>query len=125
MRIVSLCPSLTESVFRLGHGDDLVGRTKFCVQPADEVDAVERVGGTKNPKIDRILELRPDLVLMNEEENRREDADALRAAGLRVLSTFPRSVADVIDVLRALGAALGAESQADELTDAITARALA
>ena len=77
MRIVSLCPSLTELVFDLGHGDALVGRTKFCVHPADRVDRVEKVGGTKNPKIDRIITLAPDLVLLNEEENRREDAEAL------------------------------------------------
>jgi len=123
VRIVSLCPSLTESVFRLGRGAELVGRTKFCVQPAGAVDAVERIGGTKNPKIDRIVALAPDLVLMNEEENRREDADALRAAGLRVLSSFPRSVADVVGVLGELGTALDAAPRARELADAIAARA--
>ena len=64
-------------MFDLGHGDALVGRTKFCVHPADRVDRVEKVGGTKNPKIDRIIALAPDLVLLNEEENRREDAEAL------------------------------------------------
>ena len=80
MRIVSLCPSLTELVFELGVGEALVGRTKFCVQPRQLVDVVQTVGGTKNPKIDRIVALAPDLVLMNEEENRIEDADALRNA---------------------------------------------
>ncbi|HEX8432720.1 MAG TPA: helical backbone metal receptor, partial [Longimicrobium sp.] len=83
MRIVSLCPSLTELVFDLGRGADLVGRTKFCVHPADGVEGVERVGGTKNPKIERIIEIAPDLVLLNEEENRREDAEALESAGIR------------------------------------------
>ena len=78
MRIVSLCPSLTELVFDLGQGDELVGRTKFCIHPAARVDAVEKVGGTKNPKLERIIELAPDIVLLNEEENRREDAEALR-----------------------------------------------
>ena len=73
MKLVSLCPSLTELVFDLGAGDWLVGRTKFCVHPVDRVDAVEKVGGTKNPKIERIIELAPDLVLMNDEENRKED----------------------------------------------------
>src|ERR687883_646089 len=56
MRVVSLCPSLTELVFDLGRGDDLVGRTKFCVHPAGRVEAVEKVGGTKNPKVARIVE---------------------------------------------------------------------
>jgi iron complex transport system substrate-binding protein len=123
VRVVSLCPSLTESVFRLGCGPALVGRTKFCVQPAGDVDAVERVGGTKNPKIDRIVALAPDLVLMNEEENRREDADALRAAGVPVLSTMPRDVPGAVATLRALGAALGADAAARALADAIEARA--
>ncbi|HEX6630930.1 MAG TPA: helical backbone metal receptor, partial [Gemmatimonadaceae bacterium] len=82
MRIVSLCPSLTELVFDLGRGADLVGRTKFCVHPAESVTRVESVGGTKNPKVARIVELRPDVVLLNAEENRREDAEALRAAGV-------------------------------------------
>lgn len=81
MRLVSLCPSLTELVFDLGAGNALAGRTKFCVHPA-EARRVESVGGTKNPKIARIIALAPDLVLMNEEENRREDADALVAAGV-------------------------------------------
>ena len=61
MRIVSLCPSLTELVFDLGLGANLVGRTKFCIHPSDGVATVEKIGGTKNPKIDRIIELAPDL----------------------------------------------------------------
>jgi hypothetical protein len=74
MRIVSLCPSLTELVFDLGLGASLVGVTKFCVHPADGVRDIEKVGGTKTPTTSRIVELEPDLVLLNEEENRREDA---------------------------------------------------
>ena len=90
MRIISLCPSLTELVFDLGLGGQLVARTKFCVHPADRVEAIEKVGGTKNPKLDRIIALEPDLVLLNEEENRREDAEALEAEGVRCHVRFPR-----------------------------------
>lgn len=125
MRIVSLCPSLTETVFRLGRGGALVGRTKFCVQPEGAVEAVERVGGTKNPKLERILALRPDLVLMNEEENRLEDAEALRKAGLSVLSSMPCDVAGAVALVRELGAVLQATEPARELADAIEARAAA
>ena len=82
MRIVSLCPSLTELVFDLGRGRELVGVTRFCVHPAEGVAGVEKVGGTKDPDVARIVELAPDLVLLNEEENRIEDARALAAAGL-------------------------------------------
>ncbi len=122
MRVVSLCPSLTESVFALGRGEALVGRTKFCVQPRGAVEVIERVGGTKNPKLARIVELRPDLVLMNEEENRREDADALSAAGVRVLSSFSRDVAGAAQALRELGAAIDAAEEAEALATRIEVR---
>jgi ABC-type Fe3+-hydroxamate transport system substrate-binding protein len=84
-----------------------VGRTKFCVHPADGVGAVERVGGTKNPRVERIVALAPDLVLLNEEENRREDADALAAAGVRCHVSFPRDAADTAAMVRSIGAVLG------------------
>ncbi len=115
MRLISLCPSLTETVFRLGKGTALVGRTKFCVEPQGPVDLIERVGGTKNPKLDRILVLRPELVLMNEEENRREDAEALREHGIAVLSTFAKDVPGAIESIVEIGRAIGAESEAQQL----------
>lgn len=123
MRIVSLCPSLTELVFDLGLGDALVGRTRFCVHPADRVDAVERVGGTKNPKIDRIVELAPDLVLLNEEENRVEDAEALAAAGLRCHASMPVTVADTAEMVRSIGRAVQRVDAAGEIADDIERRA--
>lgn len=123
MRVVSLCPSLTETVFALGRSDTLVGRTKFCVQPVGAVDAVERVGGTKNPKLERILALAPDLVLMNEEENRREDAEALQARGLAVLSTFARDVPGAVAAVLEIGAAIGAAKEAQQLAAVIEGRA--
>lgn len=106
MRIVSLCPSLTELVFDLGAGEELVGRTKFCVHPAKLVSRVEKVGGTKNPKVARIIELDPDLVLMNEEENRVEDAQALRSAGIAVHSSLPRTAADTAAMVRSIATAI-------------------
>ncbi|KUL25348.1 helical backbone metal receptor [Streptomyces regalis] len=89
MRVVSLVPSLTEAVAVSAPGA-LVGATDWCSHPAD-LD-VTRVGGTKNPKIDRILALAPDLVIANEEENRGPDLAALRAAGIQVLVTEVREV---------------------------------
>ena len=123
MKVVSLCPSLTELVFDLGAGDALVGRTKFCVHPADRVEAVERVGGTKNPKIDRIIELAPYIVLMNDEENRKEDAEALRAAGVRVLSSMPRTPAETAAMVRSIGIALGKSREAEPIAADIERRA--
>ena len=122
MRIVSLCPSLTELVFDLGRGDDLVGVTKFCIHPADGVSTVEMVGGTKNPKVNRIIELEPDLILLNEEENRFEDAEALRAAGIACHTSFPRTVAETAAMVRSIGFALDASAGAERIALDIEAR---
>ncbi|MFI6373136.1 helical backbone metal receptor [Streptomyces sp. NPDC050546] len=89
MRVVSLVPSLTEAVARSAPGA-LVGATDWCTHPPG-LDVV-RVGGTKNPKPDRIVSLAPDLVIANEEENREPDLAALRAAGAEVLVTEIRDV---------------------------------
>ncbi|MFF7973117.1 helical backbone metal receptor [Streptomyces sp. NPDC007905] len=89
MRVVSLVPSLTEAVAVSVPGV-LVGATDWCSHPPG-LD-VTRVGGTKNPAMDRILALAPDLVIANEEENRAPDLDALRAAGPEVLVTEVRTV---------------------------------
>ncbi|HVQ95231.1 MAG TPA: helical backbone metal receptor [Mycobacteriales bacterium] len=89
-RIVSLVPSLTESVAVTGAGL-LVGATDYCTHPAN-LD-VPRVGGSKYPDLDRVAELAPDLVLANAEENRPEDVAALRAAGVAVWVTAPATLA--------------------------------
>src|SRR5262249_15779443 len=91
-RIVSLVPSDTYSLLRLGVRDGLIGRTRFCVAPGDEVEGIELVGGTKDPDVDRIVELRPDLVVANQEENARPSITQLEEAGLPVLVSFPRTV---------------------------------
>ena len=123
MRIVSLCPSLTELAFDLGAGDELVGITEWCVHPADRVGKVEKVGGTKNPRVARIVELAPDWVLMNEEENRIEDAQALERAGIRVHSTFPKDTDGTAEMVRSIGAALERGAEAERLAREIEARA--
>jgi ABC-type Fe3+-hydroxamate transport system substrate-binding protein len=92
-RIVSLVPSDTYTLARLGGEARLVGRTEYCVEPPS-VASVPTVGGTKNPDVDRIVALAPDVVLMNQEENRKADVEAMEAAGLRVFVTFPKRVED-------------------------------
>lgn len=105
MRVVSLVPSLTEAVARSAPGA-LVGATDWCTHPHD-LD-VARVGGTKNPKLDRVLTLAPDLVIANEEENREPDLAALREAGVEVLVTevrdVPQAFRELTRVLEACGA---------------------
>ncbi|MGH3733754.1 MAG: helical backbone metal receptor [Acidimicrobiales bacterium] len=88
MRLVSLVPSVTETLSLWGRTP--IACTRFC-----ERDDLERVGGTKNPDIGRIIELAPDLVVMEAEENRREDHDALVEQGLGVLALHVQSLVDV------------------------------
>jgi ABC-type Fe3+-hydroxamate transport system substrate-binding protein len=99
--VVSLVPSVTETL--LAWEVRPLACTRFCEQPD-----LPAVGGTKDPDIPAIVALAPDLVVMCDEENRREDAEALAAAGIEVHSCSPRSVADVGPALVDLAAAVGA-----------------
>src|SRR4051794_22418977 len=104
-RVVSIVPSLTEAIATT-HASRLVGATDWCTHPAEL--AVTRVGGTKNPDVELIRELAPDVVIANEEENRVADLDALRAAGLAVWVTAPTTVGQSLDSLqRMLTAVIG------------------
>jgi ABC-type Fe3+-hydroxamate transport system substrate-binding protein len=115
-RIVSLIPSVTELLFALGLEERIAGVTIFCSEPRDRVAKKTKVGREKDPDPARIQALAPDLVIANIEENRRDVVDALRAAGVPVWVTFPRTVAQGIALVRELG----------DLTDtAPVARALA
>jgi len=116
-RIVSLVPSVTESLFALGLGDRVVGVTDWCVHPADLPSSVARVRGTKNPDCDAIVGLAPDLVLANHEENREADVRRLRERGVTVWVDYPRTVVEAVEHLRGL-ARLGAS---DAARDAIVA----
>lgn len=100
MRVVSLVPSVTETLLALGA--DVVACTRFCEQPD-----LPTVGGTKDPDLEAIVAVRPDVVVMNDEENRRVDAEALAAAGLAVHDCSPRTVADVGAAVAGLAARLG------------------
>lgn len=106
-RIVSLVPSDTYSLVRLGARARLVGRTRYCVAPAEEVADIPIVGGTKDADVERIVALAPDLVIANKEESSRKDVEALEAHGLRVLVSFPRTVAEGLAHLARLARALG------------------
>ncbi|MFE9609290.1 helical backbone metal receptor [Streptomyces sp. NPDC006012] len=121
MRVVSLVPSLSEAVAESVPGA-LVGATDWCTHPAQL--RVTRVGGTKNPQVDRIIALAPDLVIANEEENRAPDLAALRAAGLTVLVTEVRSVPQAFRELARVLTACGAAARPrwlDEAEDAWSA----
>ena len=102
MRVVSLVPSVTETL--LAWHVDVVACTRFCEQPQ-----LAHVGGTKDPDIAAIIDLAPDLVVLDREENRRDDAETLAAAGVPLHVTHVASLADVGPMLAALAAAVGAQ----------------
>ena len=108
-RIVSLIPSITEILFALGLGDAVLGCTIFCTEPAAGVAAKVRIGGEKNPKLDLIRELGADLVVANVEENVREHVETLRAWGIPVYVTYPRTVAEGVRLIAELGELTGRE----------------
>jgi len=119
MRVVSLVPSTTETVAALGCADQLVAVTKYCTVGA--ADDVLRVGGTKNPDLAHIVALRPDVVLANTEENRPADLDELRANGLNVHETLPKTVPEACDVIVEMGELLGRADAARHIADDIDA----
>lgn len=119
-RVVSLCPSLTETLFALGLDAEVVGRTSYCVHPAERVRNVATVGGTKNIETDRVQALEPDLIIAAKEENPQDTVETL--AGMS-----PVYVVDVTDFETALHAITsladlaGRDAQADELVGKIRA----
>jgi ABC-type Fe3+-hydroxamate transport system substrate-binding protein len=104
VRVVSLVPSVTETL--LAWQVDVVACTRFCEQPQ-----LAHVGGTKDPDIDAIVALQPDVVVVDREENRRDDAQALQSAGLAVHVTHVVHIDQVEPTLRLLSQAVGIEER--------------
>lgn len=101
VRVVSLVPSSTETLLALGA--EVIACTRFCEQPD-----LLHVGGTKNPDLEAIIALQPDVVVMDREENRIEDHDALVEAGVRVFVSDVRSVDDAVALVGDLAALIHA-----------------
>lgn len=106
-RIVSLAPSLTETIYALGAQDRLVGDTDYCDYPPAAL-AKPKVGGAINPSLEHIVALRPDLVLVTKSLNRLETVVALEQLGIAAYATDPRSVQDVITSTAKLADLIGA-----------------
>ena len=104
----------------MGLGDRVVGITKFCVEPANKVASIAKIGGTKNPDLRTIVALAPELIIANAEENRREDVERMRAQGLAVLTTYPRTIPAAVESLLKIGRAARCEPAADTLAREIT-----
>ena len=114
-RIVSLVPSITELLFRLGLGDRVVGRTSFCIHPEEALAQVPRMGGTKKPRIDKLRELRPSHVIVNIDENRKQDVDVIAGFTPHIIVTHPLFPDDNLALYRLLGGIFGKQSAAERL----------
>lgn len=123
-RVVSLVPSITESLFELGVGDAVVGITDYCIHPAEALAPLPRIGGTKNPRAVDIVALKPDIVFANQEENTPAAVNALRAAGVEVIVNFPQTVEQAVADLRAI-AALFASAEAAGRVEQLAAQVAA
>lgn len=126
-RIVSLVPSLTELIAQWGLADRLVGRTRYCIEPRWIRATVPAVGGTKDPDLEALRTLKPDLVILERDENTREAAEALAIAGIPLLVLSVRSLADTAAAWEHLGEALGvpevARARAAALRDRLVRKA--
>lgn len=116
-RIASLVPSLTATLFALGLGELVVARTGFCVHPHDEVRRVPKIGGTKDPDLAKLRELNPTHLIVNVDENRREDVDAARAFVPSIIVTHPMAPEDNPRLLQLLGTIFSRTQEASALSD--------
>jgi len=123
-RVVSLVPSLTETLFGLGAQERLVGRTIYCIEPKGRVSGILTCGGTKNPELDTVRSLAPDLVLACVEENKPEHLAELEDSGIAVFAVMPRSLDDVSTLLRQYGALVDAQIVAGRAMADLTAARL-
>ena len=110
--IISLVPSVTENLIQFGTIP--VARTSFCIEPAEIVKNIPTVGGTKTPRISKIISMKPDLVIANQEENIKRHVEEIQAAGIPVWVTFPNTVAELPKFMEELSTLCGDESLAKE-----------
>ncbi len=121
MKIISLVPSITETLFDFGlTGNNVIGRTKFCIHPENEVKNVEIIGGTKNLNIEKIISLNPDLIIANKEENEKLQVEELQKK-YKVWVTDIQNLEDNEKFISEVGALLNKEKLAKNFNDRINA----
>jgi len=120
-RIVSLAPSLTETIYALGLQDRLVGDTDYCDYPAD-AQKKHKVGGGINPSIEEIAALHPDLVLMTKSYNRLDTVHALESLGIPSYATDPHTVEQILTSTEKVADLLGAAEVGSALTNDLSRR---
>jgi iron complex transport system substrate-binding protein len=117
-RILSLCPSITHTLFALDLADQIVGRTQFCIHPADQVQSVPKVGGTKQIDYDMVDKLNPDLIIVEKEENPKEMVEKL-AESYPVYVTDVEDYTDALQMIHDLGVLTNREQQARSMVETI------
>ncbi len=117
-RIVSVCPSQTETLLALGLEGRIVGRTRYCIHPADKVGTIPVVGGTKKVDINAVAALSPDLIIAEKEENTREDVEKLSTIA-PVYVTKNESYEEALETIHRLGTITGKLTEAKQLVQAI------
>jgi iron complex transport system substrate-binding protein len=120
-RIISLAPSVTETIFALGAGDQLVGVSAHCNYPP-QVRAIARVGTFVTPNIERILATHPDVVIAVPSPGNQRPVEALRDLGLRVVVVDAHSVAELEAAIVTIGETVGRAAEAQALVARIEAR---
>ncbi len=112
MKVISLVPSITEALFDLGLTEnEVIGRTKFCIHPAEMVENVEIIGGTKNLNIEKIQSLKPDIILANKEENVKEQVEILMK-DFKVIVYDTETIEDNYYLVKNLGLLFNKEEKA-------------
>lgn len=120
MKIISLVPSITETLFDFGLTDtEIIGRTKFCIHPKDSVKNVETIGGTKNLNLEKIKNLNPDLIIANKEENEKLQVEELMK-DFKVWVTAIETLEDNSRFLAELGTLLNKENTAKNFNQKIS-----
>ena len=120
-RIVSLAPGLTETLFALGLGDQIVGVTTFCDWPAAALTK-EKIGGFTNPSIEKIIALKPDLILATADGNRKETVEQLERLGLTVYVTNPANTRGVLNSIARIGEITGRAQPSEKLVEKLQKR---
>jgi ABC-type Fe3+-hydroxamate transport system substrate-binding protein len=116
-RIVCLVPSITELLCDLGLSEQVVGRTGFCIHPWEVVREIPKVGGTKDVLMDRVRALEPTHVVVNVDENLKEDAEALATFVPHVVVTHPQRPLDNLTLYRQMGDTFEREAEAERLCE--------
>jgi iron complex transport system substrate-binding protein len=117
-RIISLAPSMTEILFAVGLGDNVVGVTSYCDYP-EEAKARTKIGGMSNPSLEAVLSLQPDIVIMTINGNSKEFEERLRSLGIKTYVFGARTIAELPEGIRKMGRALDSEDSFERLASGI------